>query len=114
MPKFVLIDPSIVNYQGHYYEYALRVVDAAHSRGYQTVIAANRDFKAQHAGPCEVRRVYRKTFWAATRRNRLAQAVGRTIDWLRGKITILKIRLIYSEWGLSLVVREQWREYAQR
>ncbi len=46
MPRFVLIDHSLVDYSGHHFEYAQAVLNAAAEAGYEPILAANRRFKS--------------------------------------------------------------------
>ena len=45
MRKFILIDQSIKDSGGHHLEYALRVLKAAKSVGFETVLAVNKSCK---------------------------------------------------------------------
>ena len=51
MSKFVLIEHSLKNLGGHYYTYALCVLQAAEAAGYQPVLATHRNFHERHALP---------------------------------------------------------------
>lgn len=51
MPKFVLIEHSLKNLGGHYYTYALGVLQVAEAAGFQPVLAAHRSFRDRHALP---------------------------------------------------------------
>lgn len=44
MRKFVLADHSLKNTGGHHYEYALQVLSAAESAGYEVYVATHKDF----------------------------------------------------------------------
>src|SRR5688572_20154136 len=46
-PRFVLIEQSLREVGGHYFEYASEVLRAAESAGYQPVLATHRQFAAQ-------------------------------------------------------------------
>ncbi|HWB07599.1 MAG TPA: glycosyltransferase [Pirellulales bacterium] len=63
MRKFILIDPSITELGGHYYEYAARVLDAAGRHGFEPVLGANRGAGCLGAGPWRVVPAYRFGFF---------------------------------------------------
>ena len=50
-PKFVLLEQSLFEVGGHYFEYAADVLRAAESAGYQPILAAHRRFAAGHRLP---------------------------------------------------------------
>jgi hypothetical protein len=62
MPRFLLIDHSILDTTGHHYEYAVRVLQAAESAGYQPVLAVNTGFHTSEKIPWPVLRLYRIGF----------------------------------------------------
>jgi hypothetical protein len=47
MPKFVLIEPAIEGWTGHYYEYAVRVLRAAKAADYDPILAVNQVFQGK-------------------------------------------------------------------
>jgi len=44
MNKFIIIDHSLCDLQGHHYECSISVAEAAARAGYQPIIIANRSF----------------------------------------------------------------------
>ena len=44
MKKFLIIDHSLSNLQGHHYEYSMSIAEAAARQGYQPIFIANRNF----------------------------------------------------------------------
>ncbi|MGK7940281.1 MAG: glycosyltransferase [Crocosphaera sp.] len=44
MKKFIIIDHSLANLQGHHYECSISVAEAAYRQGYQPIIIANKAF----------------------------------------------------------------------
>ena len=47
MKKFIIIDHSLCNLQGHHYECSISVAEAAARFGYQPIIVANKAFPAR-------------------------------------------------------------------
>jgi glycosyltransferase involved in cell wall biosynthesis len=43
-PKFIIIDPSLCDLQGHHYECSVSVATAAQKRGYEAIIITNKNF----------------------------------------------------------------------
>ena len=66
MPRFILVDHSIVDHAGHYYEYARRVLDAARDKGFETVLAVNQRAQISECSH-PIRKVFRYTFWECQR-----------------------------------------------
>jgi glycosyltransferase involved in cell wall biosynthesis len=63
MRKFILIDPSITELGGHYYEYAVRVLEAASRHGFEAVLATNRQARRLGLGAWRVVPAYRYGFF---------------------------------------------------
>lgn len=63
MPRFLLIDHSIVDWSGHHLEYALHVLRAVERTAFVPLLATNRRFALAHETPCDVARSYRFGFW---------------------------------------------------
>lgn len=63
MPRFILIDPALVELGGHYYEYARAVATAAERSGYEVIVAGHRCFRSPADGWSAVRPVYRDGLW---------------------------------------------------
>lgn len=51
LPRFVLLDNSLIEVGGHFLEHALRVLKAADVAGLQPILATNRDFKQRDGIP---------------------------------------------------------------
>lgn len=100
MAKFVLIDPSIMNLGGHYYEYAARVLEAAEQAGYTPRLATNRQFADEDRLPWPVHRVYRYSFFLQGKRPSGWQRLKRLRDTAQRAFFSLKARSIYSRVGL--------------
>lgn len=101
MPRCVVIDPSIKDFQGHYFEYALRVARAAAAEGYEPVIAANRSFCAGATTDARIVPVYKYGYFRPVGRGYLKSAkvvARRGID----KAKVWAIRLAYSRLALLL------------
>lgn len=107
LPHFILIDPSIQDYQGHYYEYALRVVKAAERKGFKPVIASNRKFSCAQEDDVSIQPVYRYGFWLTEsdfRWQRVWKRLGRAIA---GRWFAMRAHLRYSQWSLAWLRRTQ-------
>lgn len=63
MPRFVLIDHSLVDFSGHHFEYAQAVLNAAAEAGYEPVLAANRAFNVLPDSPWAIHPVYKYGVW---------------------------------------------------
>jgi hypothetical protein len=63
MPRFVLIDHSLVDFSGHHFEYAQAVLNAAAQANYAPVLAANRAFNVSAQGSWEIHPAYKYGVW---------------------------------------------------
>lgn len=63
MSKFILIDNSIINEGGHYYQYAKFCLDAAKELGYEPILAVNKKYEIMGNHPWKIYPVYEKDFW---------------------------------------------------
>jgi glycosyltransferase involved in cell wall biosynthesis len=63
MRKFILIDPSIRELGGHYYEYAARVLGEASRQGFEPILGANCAARCLGSGSWRVVPVYRYGFF---------------------------------------------------
>lgn len=104
MPKFILIDHSIVDVGGHYYEYAARVLRAAEAAGYESVLATNRRLRVDGAISHRVLPVYRYDFFEPGPPKLLAGA-RRWLGGWRRRAARLKYRAVYSRLGLVRLKR---------
>ncbi|MHB8727679.1 MAG: glycosyltransferase family protein [Sulfuricaulis sp.] len=76
MKKFILIDQSIKDSGGHYLEYAKRVLRAAKSFGFKTVLGVNRNAEEVVCPDADIiDRAFTRTFWENQAIGRLALAV---------------------------------------
>jgi len=113
LPRFVLIDQSIIDIGGHHYEYAQHVLAAAARAAYEPVLVTNRRARGDDA-PWPVVRAYRYGIWF-----RLAPP-----GWLRplwdGAATIgrwkslVRLRLMFSPFGVLWAARDNLEEFFQR
>jgi hypothetical protein len=106
MPKFVLIDHSIVDVGGHYFEYAVRVLSAAEEAGYEPILATNRRLRDIGSYPWRVFPVYRYDFFEPGPSRLLAKVRGR-LGNLRHLAARLKYRLLFSRPGLLWFKRRE-------
>ncbi|HVC92681.1 MAG TPA: hypothetical protein VND64_03275 [Pirellulales bacterium] len=63
MPRFVLLDPSLVDFAGHHYEYARHVLGAASQAGYRPCLVANREFALRDETPWPIAADYKYGYW---------------------------------------------------
>jgi glycosyltransferase involved in cell wall biosynthesis len=76
-PKFVLVDHSIVDNSGHHLEYARRVIAAASSSGFFTILAVNKSAcNIECPGADLVLKIFSKTFWEIQRKSKLRRFIG--------------------------------------
>lgn len=68
LARFVLVEPAIVDLTGHYYEYGVRLLQAAERAGYKPVLATNRRVTVRERVPYEIHPVYRYGYWPEARR----------------------------------------------
>ena len=90
MAKFILIDQSITGLGGHNFEYAVRVLEAARTAGFDPYLATNREFRETKDLPCPVHPVYRYGFFsepAPGLMTRMVGSLGRAWTAARGRMT---------------------------
>jgi hypothetical protein len=63
MPRFVLIDHSLIDYSGHHCEYAQSALAAAAAAGFQSILAANRRFSVKGELPWPIYPAYKYGVW---------------------------------------------------
>ena len=114
MSKFILIDPSVQDFQGHYCEYAMRVLRAAEGQGYTPVLGANRRFRASQAVDAQVCPVYRYAFWFSSTRGSLLRRLTDFAGAVKRFSTRLKARLVFSNLGLVWTLYRRLPECLQR
>ncbi|MBV9122948.1 MAG: glycosyltransferase [Planctomycetes bacterium] len=112
MAKLILIDHSLTDMGGHYYEYAVRVLQAAAEAGYTPVLATNRLFEEEEA-PWEVWPVYEYGFWGKPPDRKKKARRGRS--WLSPRVWVRRVlgclgwcqvRLVFSPVGLIKAYRQ--------
>jgi hypothetical protein len=107
--KFVLIDPSIASIAGHYYEYAMHVLEAAQRAGFEPYLATHRRFaKSPHKAPWKTFAIYRVGYWVdkgapGLIEKLLAAAGNARFRW--------RLFLNYSMFGLLWAVRDRFGEF---
>lgn len=113
MPKFVLIDHSIVGIGGHHHEYAAHVLRAAQRAGYKPVLATNRRFKGKNISqlPWEIYAIYKYGFWFRLAKPRWYRALKRVCSSARRSLFRLKCALLFSPLGFAWSVRDQVGTY---
>src|SRR5947207_7217384 len=114
MAKFILIDHSIVDIGGHYFEYAVHVLEAAEKAGYTSILATNCRFKADGRVPWEVHPVYKYGFWFRLAAPSWYRWIQQASSAVKGKMLRLKIWLIFSPLGFFWSIRNQFGEYLRR
>lgn len=109
MARFYLIDPSILDYQGHHFEYAQRVLRAAREAGFQPVMAVNRRCQVADAS-MRTRAVYRFGFWFASVPRSTPTTPAPTRPTANSGWLTPLIRLLYSPLGLRVARWRRWRD----
>jgi hypothetical protein len=113
-PRFILIDHSIIDYHGHYLEYALRVLGAARKLGYKPVLGANRKFRAAGDLDMEVHPVYRYTFTVERSEYLLYRWALQLKGWLGAKVLKAKVHFLFSWLGFYARVGRDPEKYVSR
>jgi hypothetical protein len=98
--RFVLIDHSIADLGGHYYEYAVRVLEAAEDMGFEPVLAVNRQFSLPREHAWRIYPVYQHRLWGDARGGRLTGTLKRVLAPVRKWIFLRKASLTYSPLSL--------------
>ncbi|MGH7136673.1 MAG: hypothetical protein ACREHD_13100, partial [Pirellulales bacterium] len=106
MAKFVLIDHSIADVGGHYYEYAVRVLRVADEAGYESILATNRRLRDIGGYPRRVFPVYRYDYFEPGP-SKLLENVRRWVGNLRRRAARLKYRVLFSRPGLLWLKRRE-------
>ncbi len=110
MAKFVLIDHSIRGIGGHYYEYAIHVLQAAQRAGYDSVLVTNRQFEipADEGAPWPVLPLFRYDFWGLS--GRIRSGAGRyrlARSWFRDRVVSRTAHGVYSRLGYIWLLHRQ-------
>src|SRR5262245_9448607 len=97
MPRFVLIDPSLVSTAGHHFDYARHVLGAAGAAGFKPIVAGHRECRLPVCGAWPIRPTFRDGLWthqASSARLRglgyavsALQRLGRPFEGIRGFVT---------------------------
>ncbi|MCS7027093.1 MAG: hypothetical protein NZV14_20040 [Bryobacteraceae bacterium] len=107
--KFILIDPSLASIAGHYYEYALHVLEAAQRAGYEPYLATHRQFaKSPHQAPFKTFAIYRAGFWVDESSPSL---LGRLWGWFEELRFRWRLFRNFSPFGLLWAVRDRFGEF---
>lgn len=107
--KFVLIDPSIASIAGHYYEYAVHVLEAAQRAGYEPYLATHRRFaNSPHKAPWKTFAIYRAGYWVNKGAPGLVEHLLAAAGTLRFR---WRLFLNYSMFGLLWAVRDRFGEF---
>ncbi len=113
MPKFILIDPSIQGFQGHYYEYASRVLKAAAAQGYAPVMAGNRKCNLPRVGSIDIQPVYQDAFWSRADSSSQTSWSRSFLQACKRRLFFTKVNFLFSSVGLFLAIRGRFGEYLQ-
>lgn len=107
MPKFVLIDHSIVGVGGHYYEYARHVLEAAEKAGYDPILVTNRRFRGHHSANWRVHALYKCGFWASLSRPIWCEHLVSAAKAMRNTYLRWRTKVAYSRLALFWYVRRR-------
>ena len=105
--KFILIDPSISDTGGHYYEYALHVLKAAEKSGYSPVIGTNRRFRGRPSPSWKVYPIYRFGYWYKLTPPSLISRLRGAKEAQRRFFIRRKTRWMYSEMGFIWLAKNE-------
>ncbi len=107
MPRFLLIDHSLVALGGHHYEYATRVLEAAGQVGYEPILATNRRFESVEALPYRVVRSHRYAIFDLLPGSMPRRKAWRGLERVLRASDLARARLRYSP---LLILRWCWRD----
>lgn len=110
--KFVIVDQSIKDAGGHHLEYAKRVLKAAKSAGFTTVLAVHRDCEDIKDSNIDVlEKAFSHTFWENVARERqVVRKRGTSIfGMLRDKKDDLIYDIVFSQLGIAYQLIMQGR-----
>jgi hypothetical protein len=113
MQRFILVDHSISGLAGHHYEYAVHVLRAAQTAGYDPVLVTNRKFRETEL-PWKTLPLYEFGFWPEARSAAYWKLGVKVVAWLAPRVSLSHIRLRYSELALAWASRGQWSRYLRR
>ncbi|MBI2824262.1 MAG: hypothetical protein HYX69_06210 [Planctomycetia bacterium] len=105
MPRFILVDPSIVGLGGHHYEYADRVLRAAQEHGYETVLATNRRCEVGSPATSQTHAVFQHEFWYSGPRLKLFRGPRRALAPVERWLVRLALAVLLSPLGIVWVNR---------
>jgi hypothetical protein len=114
MKRFILIDHSITGLAGHHYEYAVHVLRAAETAGYEPVLVTNRAFQEDRRVPWTVLPLFEFGFWPEHSHSLLLRCAERIYVRLCRTWFWLKFHLRYSEFGFAWIARHEWFKYLRR
>jgi len=109
--KFIVIDPSIMDFRGHYYEYAAHVLKAAEQAGYTPILVTNRRFKTNDSMSWETYPVYKHGFLLRLTEPSWYRLGKKVFSRVKAIAFRLKISLIFSSLGFLWSIRNQFGEY---
>lgn len=109
MKKLLVIDQSIRGSGGHHLEYALRVLQAARTEGYEAILASHQAFKGADVDGVRILRTFRYTYWENLHREstlfrmrvRAVKLRRAARDWLHSQFRRVYYNFVYSEAGLA-------------
>lgn len=97
MPQFILIDNSIKDTNGHYFQYAVHCLSAAEKIGYTPILATNKKFAKTKDITFKTFPIYTYEFFTTNEKKRIISEIYKKIAT---KIYHLKYKTIFSEVGL--------------
>lgn len=101
MSRFLLIDNSITDTSGHYYQYAMFCLNAAKTLGLDPVLITNKEYEDHEKVPWKIIPTYRYGFWVRPDKpsRGIYGLVNQITNSIKKRRAIGKIRNKYSKLG---------------
>ncbi|MGH9909895.1 MAG: hypothetical protein ACRD32_04580, partial [Nitrososphaerales archaeon] len=109
MRKFILIDNSITDTSGHYYQYAVHCLRAAEEAGYTPILATNIKYRDLKSLPWKIVPAYKYGFWSIS--DKRVTTVVKLYHGMLRRLLPLKYSAIFSWIGFSWFTRHQFSDY---
>lgn len=109
--KFILIDNSITDTNGHHYQYAIFTLKTAQSLGLEPILATNRSFKNTEETLFETIPIYHYGFWAEKKKS---SHLSKIINFSKTKQIEKKIKRKYSKYGFFKEIGSTLGEFLSR
>jgi hypothetical protein len=113
MSRFILIDNSISDTAGHYFQYAMFCLKAVKSLGFEPVLVTNRKFSESKKIQWKTVPIYHFGFWISKEKQSGYGIfmINKVLTKFKKLKTILSIKLYFSTFGLLLTVGNEFPQY---